>query len=515
MPYVRKNGVWPVGEDWLYQVMSETYIPLLGMLSELEHEGLGPCLALTLTPVLCEQLADGYIQEKFVSYLKTMIGHTSDDIRDFEYFEDEPRKALAVGYSKDFRRKLMAFTSIGGDILGAIASFEDSGTIETLASCATHAFLPGLPDERSVREQVLLGIESHEKHLGRRPKGFWIPECAYRRGVEELLESEGIEYFVVDSSALGGRVGGRPYTVGSSGVVALARSDRAHADAWDEDSGYPTDGAYVDSTKYYHGSGLHYWRVTGQEVDIERKEVYVPDAARARALDHARHFLSGLSADMGEARRAARAADDGGTFGADPPLVLACYDTEFFGHGWKEGFYWLELTLRSLGGFESMGISLPSSFLSTFRERAAVDLEETTWGTGRDHGTWLNAETEWMWDELACVEGRLEGAARSQGSSRTGALSRRVLLQAAREALLLESSDWPYMVAKDRASDYAIERFRCHMKRFNLLLGALEDTGVESIETDLGEIEDADNVFAELDLRVVFGDGGHEGTEGR
>ena len=95
MPYVRKNGVWPVGEDWLYQAMSETYIPLLGALAQLEGEGVGPCLALTLTPVLCEQLADPYIQEQFVAHLKTMSEHTRKDIDDFTYFDDEARKALA------------------------------------------------------------------------------------------------------------------------------------------------------------------------------------------------------------------------------------------------------------------------------------------------------------------------------------------------------------------------------------------------------------------------------------
>ncbi|MHB8896328.1 MAG: glycoside hydrolase family 57 protein, partial [Candidatus Geothermincolia bacterium] len=399
MPYVRKNGAFPVGEDWLYQVMSETYIPLLGMLAQLEGEGIGACLALTLTPVLCEQLADPYIQQRFISYLKTMQDHAAGDIRDFEYFNDNARKALAEGFREDFRRKLMAFTAIGGDLLAAIASFEEEGQIETLGSCATHAFLPGLPDWRSVREQILLGIESHERHLGRRPKGFWVPECAYRRGIEELLASEGIEYFIVDSSALGGMPSGRPYSVGASKVAALARSDRAHEHAWDETTGYPTDGSYVDSTKYYDGSGLHYWRVTGGDVDIEHKEVYEPDVAKGRALDHAGHFISGMASEIqAAAERGRQGREDGSGRRVDPPLVLACYDTEFFGHGWKEGFYWLELTIRSLASFQSIRLTLPARFLEENAERERVELEETTWGTGRDDSTWLNPRTAWMWE---------------------------------------------------------------------------------------------------------------------
>jgi len=513
MPYVRKNGAFPVGEDWLYQAMSETYLPLLGMLAQLEGEGIGPCLAMTMTPVLCEQLADPYIKDRFRAYLEVMQEHAKSDIRDFVYFSDDRRKALAEAHCEDFRRKLLAFVAIDGDLLGALASFEDEGMVETIASSATHAYLPGL-GPRAVREQVLLGIDAHRRHLGRQPKGFWLPECAYREGIEELLESEGIEYFVVDSSALGGRPAGRPYLVGGSRVAALARSDRAHANAWDEVTGYPTDDAYTDSTKYYHGSGLHYWRVTGPDVDIEAKEVYEQAPARIKALDHAGHYIRDLASEMASLREPDPRGAEGAVW-VDPPLVLACYDTEFFGHGWKEGIYWLELTLRSLGAFESIRLTLPSIFLGENLEREAVGLAETTWGTDRDASTWLNPGTEWMWESIRSAEARFAALIEAlQGGGRSF-LEARALKQTARELLLLESSDWPYMVAKDRAKDYAIQRFRTHLERFETLVNALESGEVEGIQTALSEIEEADNLFAKLDLGVVSGRGGPDGPEGR
>jgi len=507
MPYVRKNGVFPVGEDWLYQVMSETYIPLLGMLAQLEGEGIGECLALTMTPVLTEQLADPYIQERFATYLKTMYDHAASDVRDFVYFKDEARKELAEAFCEDFRRKLTAFLAIGGDLLAAIASFEDEGMIEIIGSSATHAFLPGLRDWRGVREQVLVGIESHRKHFSRNPRGFWIPECAYRGGIEKLLASEGVEYFLVDSSALGGRPAGRPYLAGGSSAVALARSDRAHANAWDEVTGYPTDDAYADSTKYYQGSGLHYWRVTGRDVGIEEKDVYEPGPAKVKALDHAGHFIRDVAEEI---KSLASPAGSGGWI--DPPLVAACYDTEFFGHGWKEGFYWLELTLRSLASFESIRLTLPSTFLAETQERERIELVETTWGTDRDNSTWLNPATAWMWDEIGLAQERMAAMLAVEGAA-SSSVAVRAMRQAAREVLLLESSDWPYMVAKDRARDYANERFRIHLERFNTLADALENGQVEGIETALSEIEEADRVFAELDLGVVSGQGGLAGPE--
>ncbi len=502
LPYVRKNGVWPVGEDWLFQAMSETYLPLLGTLAQLEDEGLSSCAGITLTPVLCEQLADPYIKDRFVAYLKTMAEHTSGDIQDFVYFEDEERRSLAEAYLDDFRRKLLAFVTIDGDLLGALASFEESGLIETIASCATHAFLPGLEDPRSVRNQVVLGLESHRRHLGRNPSGFWIPECAYLEGIEELLEAEGVSYVLVDPTAFGGLPSTSPHLAGDSSVAALARSERAHRNAWDEEVGYPTDGRYLESNRYYLSSGLHYWKVTGPGIPLEDKQVYEPSPAKERALDHAGHFIAEVRGEL----EASGTPDGGGL-----PVVVASYDTEFFGHGWKEGIYWLEVTLRSLAQCSDLALVTPSTYLEENPPGSRVSLLQTTWGTGKDDSTWINPDTAWMWRELAQVQRELFDLAARPGG---GESVRRALAQAEREVLLLESSDWPYMVAKDRAKEYAIERFRAHLERFGLIAGALERGEPEAAEPELCEIEEMDNIFQQLDLETVFGPGA-AGDEGR
>jgi 1,4-alpha-glucan branching enzyme len=506
LPYVRKNGAWPVGEDWLYQVMSETYLPLLGMLAQLEDEGLTSCLALTMTPVLAEQLADPYIKERFCEYLKVMSEHAADDGRDFQYFGDERRKALADAYQAEYRRKLLAFTAIDGDLLGALASFEEMGLVETIGSAATHAFLPGLSEE-SVRSQVLIGLESHRARFGTDPAGFWVPECAYRPGIEDLLESEGVRYLLADSTALWRLPSTYPYKVGPSGVAVLARSERAHLNAWDDRAGYPTDGRYLDSTKYYQGSGLHYWKVTGPATGIEDKEIYEPGEAQARALDHARHFIAEVESELGSAPPP---PGNGGLAGPRP-LVLASYDTEFLGHGWKEGLYWLEITLRSLARYEQVRSITPSRYLEDNPPSTSTPLRQTTWGTGKDDSTWINPRTGWMWVDLGKARQRLSGLSAHRGR---GALEDRALAQAAREVLLLESSDWPYMVAKDRAKEYAIERFRSHLERFCAIADGLETGELKKLESKLSEIEDADNIFPRLDLDTVFGGGFGRGEGG-
>lgn len=500
MPYLRKNGAWPVGEDWLYQAMSETYLPLLGMLAQMDSEDISSCIGITMTPVLCEQLADRYIQDRFIEYLKVMAEHTASDIKDFEYFSDDKRKALGEAYFEDYRRKLLAFVAIDGDLLGALSSFEQSGLVEIIASSATHAFLPGLTDWRSVRAQVLLGLESHRRRFGVNPAGFWMPECAYREGLEDLLESEGVRYVLIDPSALQGLPSTYPYYVGSSRVAAIARSERAHRNAWDEHTGYPADDLYKDSTKYYQGSGLHYWKVTGPNVSIENKEIYEPVPAQARAFDHARHFIKAIAEEL----RAAPASPGNGAGAGAKPVVLASYDTEFLGHGWKEGIYWLEIILRSLARSEGIRMTTPSRYLEQNPPSTSATLGLTTWGTNKDDSTWINPETAWMWEALGETQKTLFGL---WDLRRGSALENRALEQAAREVLLLETSDWPYMVAKYRAKEYSIERFCAHLERFREIAGMLEKGDIDKLESMLSEIEETDNIFAQLDLETIFGRG--------
>jgi 1,4-alpha-glucan branching enzyme len=493
MPYVRKNGAWPVGEDWLLRAMSEVYMPLLESLGRLRDEGLTSCIALTLTPILCEQLADPYIKERFIAHLKTMAEHTAGDIRDFEYFRDEKRRALAEEYYASFEKKLSDFLAINGDIIGALRSFERDGLIETLASCATHAFLPAQRSEQSIKYQVAIGVESHRRHMGVDPEGFWIPECAYRQGIEKTLEAEGVRYFIADPSAARDIPSTCPYLVGDSSVAVLLRSDRAHDNVWDERSGYPADVLYMDTTRYYHGSGLHYWKVTGADVAIEEKAVYEPGAAMARALDHCRHFMSDASSEISESAACSAGAR---------PIVLASYDTELFGHGWKEGIYWLEVTLRSLAASESIGLTTPTLYLGENPPASATRLLSTSWGTNRDHSTWLNRDTEWMWNELGESQEKLfELLEEFKGSNDPGV--GRALSQTAREVLLLESSDWPYMVAKDRARKYATQRFSAHLERFRQIAKAVESGRTEQEIASLSEIEETDRIFSELDLGVI------------
>lgn len=494
MPYVRKNGVFPVGEDWLYQVMSRTYLPLIRLLEELEISGRESCMALTMTPVLCEQLADEHIRRGFAEYLETMAGRAEDDARDFAYFSDPQREQMARGYAGGFREQSEFFEEIERDITGAIGRYCERGIIEAVSCSATHAFLQNQSEFGAVEHQVRLGIDSHRRHLGSNPRGFWIPELSYRSGLESVLESEGLSYMVVDFSSLGKLPRWCAYLAGESGVSAVPRSERAHMNVWDYRRGYPTHGDYMDTTRYYQGSGLLYWRVTGLEVPIEEKEIYVRSRGTERALEHAGHFLEEVGLELAEAPRC-------GESGETEPVVCACYDTEFFGHGWHEGFDWLRSVISRASSDDSLHLTTPAAYLEENPPDRRAELVETTWTDEHDDSSWVNPETEWMWSGLRGAQGRF-AALRASGAGREpDSLTGRALDQAARELLLLESSDWPFMVARDRAKEYATQRFEAHLERFNMLADAIERATLEENTALLDGIEEVDRLFEWLDFR--------------
>ena len=76
----------------------------------------------------------------------------------------------------------------------------------------------------------------------------------------------------------------------------------------------------------------------------------------------------------------------------------------------------------------------------------------------------------------------------------------RALNQLARENLLLQSSDWPFLITTWQAKDYATDRFNEHVDRFSLIADMIEAGAID--EGKLAEIESIDNCFPEIDYRV-------------
>ena len=532
LPYARKSGRWPHGEEWIHEGAVNTYLPLLSALHDLAAEGVRYRLTISVTPVLVEQLADPDVLNNLDAYISDLCERAASDVARFERSGEPARAAIAGFLGGRYAWVLDQFRNrFGRDLVGAFRWLQDNGYAELATSAATHGYLPLFERDSSIFAQVRTGVRTHERHFGRQPASFWLPECAYRPpyltpegvrkpGLEEFLAAQRLQAFFVETHAiLGGLPVGKaagdaigpygeipkrytvplpaateptdrttfqPYWVSRPEVAAIGRNAVTGLQVWSADHGYPGDFLYREFHKKDGESGLHYWRVTGARVDLGQKDLYDPDRAFAQAHQHARHFASLVEEQV----RGYRASS--GRYG----IVSAAYDTELFGHWWFEGVTWLQSVLRELSHSEAVDMTGAAQFVREHPPEDVVALPEGSWGQHGTHFTWLNADTEWMWPIINGAQRRMEELVARHGRAQGDIAA--AMAQLGRELLLLESSDWPFLVTTGQAREYAEQRFRRHVDRFDALAAAVESGSIDRQALD--EIAEADNLFPDIDV---------------
>lgn len=539
LPYARNAGKWPHGEEWVHEAIADTYIPILDALNELVDEGAEFKLTIGITPILAEQLADQSIIANFIQYAAERAAWASSDVKRFEDEDNPEAKDLAKFYHHWYARHLTNFRDrYNSDLLGAFAKLQDAGYIEVATSAATHGYLPLLSRDSSIYGQIATGVAAYRQRFGREPKAIWLPECAYRPayedgdvlrpGLESFLAGQSLEVFFSETHTVeGGKPVGKaageaiglygeitrrykvavtadgqenpgttfqPYWVGDAPgqVAVLGRNDRTGQQVWSGTYGYPGDFLYREFHRKDPVSGLQYWRIGGADIDLGDKPWYQPALAQQQVGDHAIHFARLVEELLSNYAAAT------GKFG----VISSAYDTELFGHWWFEGAEWLKLVLRELSNSSVVELVTASQIIDEHTPEGVLALPESSWGAGGGHFTWLNPDTEWMWPIIHEAEHRMERLVATYPDA-TG-VQQSVLNQAARELLLLESSDWPFLVTTGQAKDYAVQRFTEHVDRFNGLAEMVEAGGQLSNEQreQLAELEDTDNPFTTVDYRV-------------
>jgi 1,4-alpha-glucan branching enzyme len=516
IPYCRKSGVWPAGEEWLFEAMNETYLPLLSVLRQFVFDHIRPRLMIGIVPVLAEQLADDYMKDRFAQYMQDKIGRASKDVE--RYRENEDRRQVAEYWLNRFQNHYHHYQNVFyRDILGTLKWLQDEGVVELVASAATHGFLPLMERDSSIFAQVRIGIETYRKYFGRSPRGFWVPECAYRpeqfspkenrvrKGIDQWLAGEGIEYFFVENIGLT-RAGfvenqhGEPapttdrgYRL-ASGVAVFGRNEATGKQVWSPVAGYPGDPNYLEFHSKDPESGLHYWRVTGKA----EKDIYRPDLAREKAAEHADHFVSLLKQE--EARRRGRIHEA-------PPVIVSPYDCELFGHWWHEGPVWIDRLFRKLSideAVQCLGLSdVVDRYGATF---SSIKMGPSTWGLNADFTVWQNPDHGWIWPYINSCSREMEEILALLESQGRPANDRdlRIVRQLGRELLLMQGSDWPFLLFTAQAKEYANQRFHHHHQRFQKLTWAAKNLGESNRlkDRELQSMEDVDSLWPDLDYNL-------------
>jgi 1,4-alpha-glucan branching enzyme len=508
-------------EDWLFEAITETYIPLITMFRQLVRDGIDFRLTMSLTPTLIAMLVDPLLQKRYVRHITKLIELAGKEAR---RTEDMPEyHLLALMYCDQFAKALSLFRDeYGCNLVGAFREYQDMGKLELITCSATHGYLPLMENREAVQAQILVAVQEHTKHLGREPRGIWLPECGFYPGLDDIVKGAGIRFFFLDSHALFHADPRPKYGVYApifcpSGVAAFARDLESSKQVWSSVEGYPGDPLYRDFYRdvgfdldyeyvrpYLHNDGarvnlgIKYYRITG---DTDCKEPYERGQAVARAGDHAADFLQNRD------KQVRRLSD---LFKDRKPLIVAPYDAELFGHWWFEGPEWLDFLIRKTAREQdTIRLITPSEYLAENPVCQVARPPASSWGNKGYAEVWLDSSNDWIYRHLHKAEERMAELAREHPGAE--GLARRALNQAARELLLAQSSDWAFIIKTQSHVEYAVKRTKDHLLRFTRLYDEIRGNRID--ETWLCTIEYRDNIFPDIDYGVYAEAVGHSRTE--
>lgn len=511
LPYIRHpeyDGFFE--EIWLFEAITECYIPLINMLDNLQKKDVDYSLTLSLSPTLISMLGDELLKTRYLTYINSRIELAEKEV--VRTKKQKEYQKLARLYRRFFIHTRDTYQKYNFDLLEAFKKHYLFGRLELITTTATHGFLPLLNiNETAVRNQIKSGIDTFKSIMGFSPSGFWLPECGYYPNLELLLAEEGIDYFfldthgVVDASESPINDVYAPLDCGNK-VMAFARDPESSHQVWSTQEGYPGD---VDYREYYSdigfeldldyiapyildgktriNTGIKYHRVTGKNQD---KEIYRPVTARLNAERDAIDFVSKRELQV---NKLANLMDR-------EPIIISPYDAELFGHWWAEGMYWLE-TVLSLASKPESKIKLISckEYLKQQKNHQVSKPSSSTWGEHGYSSYWINKENDWVYPFLHKMAEEMEQLAIDFTNVHVLSLQKRALNQAFRSLLLAQASDWPFILKSGTTVEYASKKIKDYLARFNYLHESIRSNRID--EHYLLALETMDNIFPEIDYR--------------
>ncbi len=496
-------------EDWLFEAMNESYIPLLRMLYKLKEEEICFKMTFSLSPTLVAMLNDKILQEKFVAYMESRKELGNKELA--RVASDKTMKAIVEMYNKEVEANLEFYNNTcQGNIIKAFNELSNEGILDLITTAATHAFLPVYKDfPIAVNAQIETSLTQHLRTFDKLSEGFWLPECAYYPGLDEILRHHNLKWtvlapqsFVLSNSKA--KNGIYAPIVTKSGLYCFAR-DYSLCSRILSGDGYPSDPVYREFYRdigydlpmnyiepYIHEpqirvfTGFKYWAITGKTAD---KVPYNPAKANEKALIHAKDFVSQIFEKTKQLN---------GSLDCDPVFTI-CFDAELLGHRWYEGINWLEYTIREVCENNNLEFTIPSQII---KGNDKIQSLEPAFSSASQGGFCQelidNNNNAWLLRHVFKAVERMTELADKLPNQKS--LKQRILNQAARETLLAMSGDWPVIMHNNTCSEYAKKRVICHLQSVDLVY---EDMCKNAVNTEwLVKAEKRDNLFPKMDYNT-------------
>ena len=497
-----------IEENWLFEAILESYLPLLYNLYRLKKEDIPFKITMSLTPPLSNMLLDALLMDRFKRYVNSRIELTKELIK-----EGGSAKENLIFYRARFETLFNFFENeLKGNVINGFKKLEQDGDLEVITCSATHEILP-LEVHRKIQEvQVQLGIENYRQIFGKDPKGIWLGECAYAPPISQILSKYGIKYTILDAHGLFNAKPAPLYgihapIVSEDGVAFFGRDPEASKQVWSAKEGYPGDFNYrefykdivyeLDSEKiktYIHpagfkfDSGIKIHRITGH-VGLDKKELYNRNKAEEMVEIHAGNYMFNRERQI---EYLSHIMDR-------KPIVVAPFDTELFGHWWFEGPDFLYKLFKKIHKDSSVVKTITlSQYLEEYPVLQVSSPAISSWGDGGYFKVWLNDSTDWIYPHLYTIGKKMLGIVNK--IKNPNEIQKRALNMLGRELLLAESSDWAFLITVGTAVSYAKERQTFHINAFNKIYNEILNNNID--ETFLDYLEQRDSIFPFLNYNI-------------
>lgn len=509
LPYVRHPEYEEfLEEDWLYEAITETYIPLLKMFENLTRDRVKFNITMTISGTLSNMLQDELLQNRYLNHMNKMVEFCSLEL---ERLQNDPEMLEVAKHNYQIYTSARDYYIYHNkDLIKRFRYYQDLGCLEIIPVTATHGMLPMMKDyPNAVKAQVKMAKLDYINSFGREPKGIWLAECAYYKGQDSYLKDEGIRYFLVDAHGIKNANPRPVYGVYSpvytnNGVAAFARDLESSEQVWSSEVGYPGDGSYREFHKdagyeldyeyikpFLHSDGVRrnmgikYHAITDKKGDY--KKIYNPTEARNKAISHAYNFVYNRSLQLDYLSKKMKYRK---------PIIVSPYDAELYGHWWYEGPIFLEYIFRAIqeSNFESI---TPSQYLDKYKVNQVVDVSMSSWGANGYYDVWVDGSNDYIYRHLhKAAEKMIE---LSQYEPRNE-IEYRALNQAARELFMAQTSCWPFIMFTKTMVGYAQKKVSDHIYRLFKIYEDFKNANID--EEWLSEIEGRDNIFRNIDYRV-------------
>jgi 1,4-alpha-glucan branching enzyme len=512
LPFVRHpESDYVLEEEWLYEAITETYIPLLQVFEGLKRDGVDFKITMSMTPPLVSMLMDPLLQERYDKHLATLQELAEKEVVRHSF--SGHMQYLAEYYVKEFAQVRQVWEGCDRNLIKAFNRFAESNNLEIITCGATHGYLPLMKMyPQAVWAQVKIACEHYEETFGRSPNGIWLPECAYYEGVERMLADAGLRYFLTDGHGLlyarpRPRFGTYAPIFTPTGVAAFGRDHESSQQVWSSEVGYPgaveyrefyrdlgwdAEYEYIKPYVMPNGQrknvGIKYHKITGKGLGLSDKQPYDPYWAKEKAAEHAANFMYNRE----------RQAEHLYGIMQRKPLIVSPYDAELFGHWWYEGPWFIDYLFRKTW-FDQNTYEMThlADYLRDNPTQQVSHPSQSSWGYKGFHEYWLNDTNAWIYPHLHKATERMIELSRNEPVDQ---LTGRALNQAARELLLAQSSDWAFIMRTGTMVPYAVRRTKSHLQRFHKLYDDLKEGKVDS--GWLEKVEAIDNIFPRINYRV-------------